>query len=256
MLSAILAAALTATPASMALPPNGKWVVDYETDMCVASRSFGADPVLLAIQPGVDMTGKSATLFIVAPGSGDKSVRSGQAKITVRPSGQELRVDYASAALKTGERGYRLGTDEKATDAVFASSSLTIIIGSRRIDLATGQMRGVAAALAKCNDDLLHSWGVDTTALAIPVGKPGEWFGSYSYPATALRAGAEGRTVIALTVSPDGKPNACRTVVSAKNQALDDAACRVAMTRGRFEQSSDGRNHYAVLAVRWEMSGF
>jgi len=199
------------------------------------------------------MTSSAATLYVVTPEKGDKSVRRGQATVTVQPSGKSVTLDYVSAGLKTDQRGYKVIADEKLMKEISGSIDLTIAPGKRRFSMATGQMGGVMSALAKCNDDLMRSWGVDPTARAIPIGNAASWFSPDQYPTSAMRAGIQGRAVMALTVSPEGKPTACRIAVTSKDKALDDATCRVAMTRGRFETTTDGHDHYAVLSVRWVM---
>lgn len=253
MIFALLATLFAADPSVVPLPPTGKWVVDYETDMCIVSRPFGADPILLAIQPTVDMTSSAATLYVLVPEKGDKSVRRGQATVTLQPSGKSVTLDYVSAGLKTDQRGYKVVADEKLMKDVAESTGLAIAPGKRTFSMATGQLHGVMSALAKCNDNLMRSWGVDPAARAVPIGDAASWFSPDQYPASALRAGIQGRAVMALTVSPEGKPTACRIVVSSKDKALDETTCRVGMTRSRFEKTTDGHDHYTVLGVRWVM---
>ena len=55
------------------------------------------------------------------------------------------------------------------------------------------------------------------------------------YPASALRDGAEGRTVVGFTVDTSGEVRDVGLVESSGNSALDNAACNIIGKRFRFE---------------------
>ncbi len=86
-------------------------------------------------------------------------------------------------------------------------------------------------------------------------GNPGQFFGPDAYPAEAIRAGEQGRTVAALTIDAAGLPTACAVETSSGSRSLDSATCAIAMGRVRFDPARDeeGRpiaSHYR-LPVRW-----
>ena len=89
----------------------------------------------------------------------------------------------------------------------------------------------------------------------VPVENPGTWFGADAYPPEAIRAGAEGRTVVRVTVDEHGTPSQCYVAISAGHAALDTATCNLAMSRGRFTPGRDARGHALsstyLLPVRW-----
>lgn len=64
------------------------------------------------------------------------------------------------------------------------------------------------------------------------------WSDYRIYPAAALRKNQEGRVVPELLVGPDGKPQACRIVVSSRFAELDSGTCDLLMQM-RFEPARD-----------------
>lgn len=84
----------------------------------------------------------------------------------------------------------------------------------------------------------------------VPRQPPSRWIDSQSYPASALKAKAQGDTGVRVEVDRYGYPTSCRVVSSAGFKALDDAACPQIMTRGRFYPALDSRG-VAVPGV-WE----
>ena len=93
---------------------------------------------------------------------------------------------------------------------------------------------------------------------ASPRGNFGAWFPQNSYPPAALRAQAEGRVGVALTVLSTGRVGDCEIVVTSGNADLDQATCRLALKNGRFEPARD-TNGNAITArtvlppVRWRI---
>jgi TonB family protein len=72
---------------------------------------------------------------------------------------------------------------------------------------------------------------------------PSSWFSSNDYPVEALKKGQEGTVEYELQVDAQGRPVECRIIVSSGNTDLDDRACRILQTKGRFEPAhgADGR---------------
>jgi periplasmic protein TonB len=82
----------------------------------------------------------------------------------------------------------------------------------------------------------------DLTRAAAARGNVGDWFPRSDYPASALRAGTEGRVSVLLTISPAGRATGCEVVSTSGDSALDAATCRLALRNGRFEpgRGTDG----------------
>lgn len=88
-------------------------------------------------------------------------------------------------------------------------------------------------------------------------GNPGQFFGPDAYPASAQRAGEEGRVVAKLTVGTDGRVTDCVVTTSSGSSALDSATCRIARSRVRYTpaKDQDGRpiQSNATIPVVWRL---
>lgn len=88
-------------------------------------------------------------------------------------------------------------------------------------------------------------------------GNPGQFFGRDAYPPSAVRAGAQGRVVAALTVGTDGRVSGCNVTTSSGNADLDEATCRIARSRVRFTPAKDDDGNPITssytLPVRWQL---
>jgi len=77
------------------------------------------------------------------------------------------------------------------------------------------------------------------------------------YPASAIRAEAQGTTTISMTVGPDGRVTGCTVSRSSGNGALDSTACSLAQRRFRFTPAQDENGNNvagrATRSVRWEL---
>lgn len=60
------------------------------------------------------------------------------------------------------------------------------------------------------------------------------YFSVDDYPATALRANAQGTTTVEVRVGADGRPTGCAVTDSSGSQALDEATCPILMRRARY----------------------
>lgn len=75
------------------------------------------------------------------------------------------------------------------------------------------------------------------------------------YPRAALRAGAEGRTIVRLHVDPHGQIISCETVEAAGWPELDERACEIYRARGRFELRNIPETIVLLAPVRWRLEG-
>lgn len=244
---------ISAFAAASALPPSGKWTVDYQPTMCVASRQFGPQqaPTYLAFQPSVSMDSKNVKLFVLAPNSEGSGVRNGRAVLTLQPSGATKSVNYVSWVPKSGgPRGYEMDIDAVFMSQVGQSTGLSVDAGKEAVAFATGKVQPVLDAMATCNDKLMLSWGADPAAKAEAVGNPGDWFSDDDYPKRALSRHVQGRSVVVVTVDPEGRTKACRVAVTSGDADLDSSTCDVARRHGRYIRKSGG-DRFAVFAVRW-----
>ena len=60
------------------------------------------------------------------------------------------------------------------------------------------------------------------------------------YPAAAIRNGEQGIVGFRLEIAPDGRVSDCRILKSSNSAALDEATCRIMLSRARFTPARDG----------------
>ncbi len=86
-------------------------------------------------------------------------------------------------------------------------------------------------------------------------GNPAEFFSAEAYPADAMRANRQGRTVARLTVDAAGVPVGCTIVTSSGSRSLDAATCSIAIGKVRYDPARDAAGRpiasTATLPVRW-----
>jgi TonB family protein len=252
-----LAAALSGIGADAGpLPANGKWVVDYQEQACLLSRRFGqaTSPTVLGFE--LSMAHAEGKLVLVVPDAEKQGKWNGKAKIRLLPSGKALTADFFSSPLSAGRRGVVLWVSDPEIASLTEAGTISVTLGKDPpISLQTGGMVGALRAIRACQDDLLKTWGADPAGQIDNLSVPSisSWFAG-SYPTEAVRQNAEGRTIALVTVGDDGKPIACRTVMSAGNEALDQGVCSVAMRRGRFPRAVRDPKlsaRWILLPVRW-----
>lgn len=237
------------------MTPSGKWTVDYRPDACIASRPFGIEPtsVYLALQPVLSLDFHKMRLSVLAPNTEGSGIKTGKAKVVLTPSGAVVTADVDSWETKPGgPRGYEMIVDVDGLAQFGQSTGLAIDTGKQSFSFATGKLQPVLDASAKCNDDLMRSWGIDPAARAEPAGNPGTWFTDDDYPAAAFQKRAQGRVVAALTVDNDGRLKACKIVASSGDPDLDRGTCDVARKNARFAHKSGG-DRFAIFTVHWAL---
>jgi len=86
-------------------------------------------------------------------------------------------------------------------------------------------------------------------------GNPGALFSDDAYPADAIRAGEQGRTLALLHIDATGLPEGCDISVSSGSTSLDRTTCALLIKGARFHPARDA-NGVAVpgdysVPVRW-----
>lgn len=86
-------------------------------------------------------------------------------------------------------------------------------------------------------------------------GNPASAFSPDSDPADAISRGEQGRAVAKLAVGANGRPVRCVIATTSGSRSLDEATCRIALTRLRYRPARDGSGRpiaaEATLPVRW-----
>ncbi|MES2442618.1 MAG: TonB family protein [Pseudomonadota bacterium] len=250
-------AAQKAGPADPApLKHSFAWGIDYGTDACTLSMSFGT---------GADMVSLG---FIPLTGGGSVKIAIiGNAQARLRGSGSAMLVSGAEAR---GKRAYYSLTDPKTSKpvalikatrgdlpAIAASKALTLRTDRDVVAFALPGMPAALKALEACETDLARTWGYDPALVATPAKpiEPWKWLTGDDYPRSAMEDKNGGETDLRVTVGLDGAPTGCLVTLKSESEMLDRRACTAVMSRARFEPAmgTDGKpapGLYAT-AVLW-----
>lgn len=87
------------------------------------------------------------------------------------------------------------------------------------------------------------------------IGSPAAFFTEDAYPADAIRAGRQGRTVALLHVDATGSPSSCDIASSSGSASLDSTTCAILMRHATFNPARDAKG-VAIpgdfpVPVRW-----
>lgn len=119
------------------------------------------------------------------------------------------------------------------------------------------------AALRKCTDNLVQSWGFAPEAVAswqtgpLPTVSPANWLTDDDYPANMLRKGANGLVEFRLDVDATGRATKCVVLVQTNPLGFGEAACGALAKRARFTPAIDAKGRavpsFYVNSVRYMM---
>lgn len=257
---AVAAALSAAQPAPAAgvtvLPRTGDWVANFADDSCSLSRTFGTgrDSVLLLLRSyGPD------DYFDVQVASRGRKVAAQKPAARFIPSTAEAKVPEFVRELRgeDGWRGIRLAADRPGDPAAVTGLELLRVFG-RDLVLDTGSTAAAQKVLARCEDDLLRSLGLDPAAhrtLSRPVDV--DWDDAW-LKATApmqlalLRKGSTFQDV-RLLVDEAGKPYGCKVVSGAIDAPTEQQMCTVLLEKARFSPALDaqgaGMKSYFILGL-------
>lgn len=263
------------------LAPFVPWNVDYGLKICTLRRAFGTreKPSLLIM----NRFGPGDRFQLTVVSDEFKSFEQGQT-LTLRFGEQKPR---RIASVIPGQGGKKTATlffsnvslaetidddddDDDwrpsvtpATEA--AVKSITISTHGRDRIFATGPLDKPLAALRKCTDSLVKTWGLDPEQQARlskhpePLSKPGTWLRSDDYPSEMLFSGKQAQVNFRLSVDDQGKPTACEVQSSYNDKKFDEVTCTMLMRRARFSPALDAKGgavpSYYINTVRWIMQG-
>lgn len=165
-----------------------------------------------------------------------------------------LRIDHEDGRI-TALRMQLMG-DEFMSDFANAGGVALRMGETRLAILSLRGTRAVAQRLSRCAADGFRRYPPDpfrsttrqsssTTAPSAGSANPqprtnlASYVSNDDYPASALRAGEEGRTSFRLTVGPSGRVLDCAVTISSGSLALDNATCRIMRSRARFTPARD-----------------
>ena len=275
-LAVVLALPAQAGAASVEeLAPVSPWVVNRSLQNCTLSRAFDnkKTPFLLYFQR-------------FAPGDLFQMVLSSRKLRSLVPP-HKLWIEYGKGGYVDEVRRYMPGKTRDGTPTILILNSALAAPGEDRtatywipreqeaaIDrisftrtagkalvLKTGSLGEPFAALRKCTDDLVASWGLDPVRQsrlsrpATPSDSPDEWLRSADYPPAALRGRKQAVVNFILMVDAHGKPTRCTIQRSYSGGLFDDVSCELLMRRASFAPALDAEGNpvasYYRDTIRW-----
>jgi hypothetical protein len=267
---AIPAPAAVAAPAPLILKPTSAWQVDYGDEKCRLVRQFGEGKQTAFLF--MDLYGPNEYFQLTIAGKFvPTSVQKGDANIQFGPIEEEQKFAFVRgtigkepallfsksgriappnaaelSAIKDRSDDEWINLQPISEDRKKAVKYLRIGKPLRKpVTLETGSLRGPLAALDRCVENLVASWGVDVekhktlTRKAEPLKSPGDWIKSSDYPENMLRAGQPALVSFRLSIGPDGIPTACHIQATTRPKEFDNAVCKSVMRRARFSPALD-----------------
>jgi len=281
----MVAALMGGTHAAAATRPivlerSGPWHLDYATQHCVLTANFKlpegntgtADLSFSKTAPG-----DAFRLIFVHPAlrTTDTSVQA-----TVRfgdpgtPTPENLAVGTVGGAPAMFLQGARLGLPAPVsttlkhiadvTPAIEAATTYVLLtVNGKTLRYETKPLDKPLAALRKCTDNLVQSWGFAPEAVAswqtgpLPTVSPANWLTDDDYPANMLRKGANGLLEFRLDVDATGRATKCVVLVQTNPLGFGEAACGALAKRARFTPAIDAKGRavpsFYVNSVRYMM---
>ena len=259
----VLGLAVSPAVASEVLQPSGPWKIDYAPNECRLLRTFGTGDTAVTLRFARGAGLDSFDMLIAGKGI-PKFKQKVKVKLSLTPGGAKQEFDaYSMAIPGRPERFVRWFDGSPAIlDAVTDSQQLDIGIDGQyliAVDFAKG--KAALGGLNHCFNELLEVWGIDPAKLKaqalrpIPRTSPGNWVSPGDYPTKALIKEQQGKVVVVLTISTEGKVADCRVVVSSQITELDNTSCRVLVARAHYFPAKDSTGQpiegFDVQRIRW-----
>jgi TonB family protein len=149
-----------------------------------------------------------------------------------------------------------IATKRPELGALPSAKTVEISAGDFRAAFYLRNVKRALEALAKCEQDLLISWGMrpDVVASIVrpPQGGLASFFSTSDYPQDAIRLNQQGTAGVRFWVTAEGKLHDCKVVASSGSPLLDARTCQVITKRGRLEpaRTKDGSAVASVTFAR------
>jgi TonB family protein len=257
----LAASLLAASPLYAQRPVQPQWQVDWGEHYCSMIRLPGEGrsyaTSFLAI-PGEN--GSRVMLLPVGSGSRLRGITS----IVLFPDGRDFEVTARPEQRGNSSVISLYGLPYDFRDALAGASELQLRAGTEtRARIPLGNPRPAVAEHRRCTAEVSREWDVDEAALASlqqrPVNTNSFGLDSGDYPPAALRAATQGRVIVRIDVSPEGRATGCAAVATSGSVEIDNTTCRVILRRGRFRPglNAAGRPVPArfVSSVTWLLPG-
>jgi len=170
-------------------------------------------------------------------------------------AGESVEADVSVSRDAAGFRSIVASSPDRDAMAKISRAS-TVEISHPKLGTVKAVVRSAAAAvdaIIKCEDLKMREWGMDPTAWRALKSKPvplkplWELLSPYDYPQLAAAYRVEGKVIIRLDVSSDGRVTGCKPLNSLRYKGFEDSVCSVFRKSARFRPAT-GPDGNAVSA--------
>lgn len=253
-LALLLSAAAWPVAANAQAPTRADWSLTRDAQGCTIARAPKPrdDTHLILSQP----LNQPYRLIVDGPGFKDR----------ISDIAVEVLSDWERKPVLLPARASR---NEAGTQITLRADNAGRLPGARALrfhDIAGRKVighveaPGLEAALVRVRRCTTESAQVDRGSGESPVASPTGGLTSIEradYPAGALRAGAQGRAVVQVTVSAQGRASGCTVTRTSGSELLDETTCLLFARRARFAPARDaqGRPTQAPVekAINWSL---
>jgi TonB family protein len=265
---ALLAAAQPPQPPPPAQPPQPApavrpWQVDWGQYYCSLIRRPAEDRPWAAAF--LTVPGGDNTVLMLVPDERGRPVPNGVTSAVLLPSGRSLEVS-AHEEWRGRKRVLTVyGFPYELRSELEGAMALELRAGAQvRLSIPVDQARTAVAAHRRCTAGIAREWRLDEAALAALGQRPQSTnrlgYHASDYPAAALRTATQGRVILRITVTADGRAADCAVVATSGNAQIDAISCQVAMRNGRYRPALDASGQPATIAtvftVTWRLPSY
>jgi Gram-negative bacterial TonB protein C-terminal len=255
--AAVMGVAVIGAAKPVVLERSGPWRIDYAAQRCTLSAGFALPPGskgIAALVVSQTAQRDRFQLAIVHPDlKSDAPIVTGKVRLG-DPGNAETR-EFVVGKLGTAPAvflsGARLGgpapPEDEAGDprsqvpaAVEAATTyVQANVGSSTLRFVTGPLDKPFAALHKCTEDLIASWGYPAAVVAAwqtrarPVSQ-GKWLSDEDFPKGMLAARANGLVEYRLDIDSTGAVTRCVVLVETNPPGFGVATCEALAKRAHF----------------------
>lgn len=231
----------------------------YERDVFVrVEYDFGRDSVWLSIANPAWESVQDAAKYTV-----QLSFTNGEDWGDTAATGFRLESD---SVRMTGIR-LHLDGDDFLTDFALAAGMLLRMGDTRLGSYSLAGTKTMVRRLNECAVASYKRYPPDPFAGAGPTGGAAggvepkanlaSLFSNEDYPASAQRAGEQGKVGFTLTIGTDGRVTGCRVTSSSGSSSLDSTTCRLLQRRARFTPARDARGNPVAAdhsgSINWRL---
>lgn len=250
--------ATSAAPSPAVDRING-WSINDNRGSCSAATTYdGGVFVYISYTYGTDSVG-----FIVANPAWESIREGANYSLTIRFNNGSTYNNARAIGVRADDSGGRLtgiamrmNGDDFLSDFAGARS-VAITMGEVRVEtLGLRGTRDMIERLVRCSiashrrfpPDPFASVPPPASGVPAPPGVSGptraranlnSYFSVDDYPAAALRGNEQGTTGFRLNIGPNGRVTECSVTSSSGSTALDEATCRIIMSRARYTPARD-----------------